>query len=121
LPPEIFQASPIQNAFPEFDCCAAHSRQSKRASQVLPPACQNSFREARHHENWGLSNAIFWEKLFRRHLFNWTAPAGHSIWLRASTTALLSLVSNVSAGITSSRHDAVGDLIIGEIGNEEER
>jgi hypothetical protein len=32
--------------------------------------------------------------------------AGHSIWLRASTTALLSLVSSVSAGITSSRHDA---------------
>src|ERR1700719_801048 len=29
--------------------------------------------------------------------------AGHSIWLRASTT---SLVSSVSAGITSSRHDA---------------
>jgi hypothetical protein len=41
----------------------------------FPPACQNSFREARHHENWGLSNAIFWGKLFRRrHLFNWTAP-----------------------------------------------
>src|SRR6476469_1558338 len=64
-----------RHAFPEFDRRAAHSRQSKRASQVLPPACQNSFREARHHENWGLSNAIFWGKLFRRrHLFNWTAP-----------------------------------------------
>jgi hypothetical protein len=34
--------------------------------------CQNSFGEARHHENWGISNAIVWEKLFRRrHLFNW--------------------------------------------------
>jgi hypothetical protein len=72
------------------------------ASQVLPPACQNSFREARHHENWGLSNAIFWGKLFRRrHLFNWTAPRR-----TFDLAALLSLVSSVSAGITSSRHDA---------------
>jgi hypothetical protein len=59
----------IQNhhEFPEFDHRAAPSRQREQHRRVgRRRACQGSFWEARHYENWGIFKCHFWGELIRR-------------------------------------------------------
>jgi chromosome partitioning protein len=60
----------IITSSPEFDHRASPSHQAKSITRLCHRPCQDLFRKARHHENRGIFNCHFWEKLFRRrHLF----------------------------------------------------